>query len=190
MSTYYSAYLGKKTKYGIYEIIGPYILNNEGELQLDSLWWRSQSFIHWDEWDVVNIPINKLGEKAYEKCATEGLWEGGEKYSIGYWISAAKIYRKGSCEPIRGYVPVEEAAALITSGYDQDYITWTMSKPIPSDFLVGLTEAKRKEYSFVSYVDYSSTQYHMWELGRILNGYDEFNLLEDEEELGVIFQVG
>lgn len=190
MSTYYSAYLGKKTKDGIYEIVGPYVVNKDGKSELSSLWWRSQSFIHWNEWEVVNIPENKLGEKAYENCTSEGIWEDSKRYSIGYWIPAKEIYRKGSCEPVRGYVPIQEAAELIASGYDQDYISWSMSRPIPSDFLVGLSEEKRNEYSFVSYIDYSSTQYHMWELGRILNGYDEFELLGDGEELGIIFRVG
>ena len=190
MSTYYSAYLGKKTKDGIYEIVGPYTVNKDGKSELSSLWWRSQSFIRWREWDAYNIPIEKLGREARNECATMGIFSEKE-YSCGFWISAKEIYMKGSCGPIRGYLPIDEAAELIASNYDQDYISWAMTRePISAEVLAGMSDSKRNEYSFVSYIDYESTDYHMWELGRILNGYDEFALLEDGEELGIIFRVG
>lgn len=190
MATYYSAYLGKKTSEGIYEIIGPYVLNSKGDLRISSLWWRSQSFIRWREWDTYNIPIEKLGREAYNKCAIEGLFSEKE-YSCGFWISAKEIYMKGSCDPVRGYLPIDEAAELIASNYDQDYISWSMvRKPISAEVLAGMSDSKRNEYSFVSYIDYESTEYHMWELGRILSGYEDCNLIKEGEELGVIFQVG
>lgn len=191
MAIYYSAYLGKKTKEGLYEIIGPYTVTNDGKMTLQSMWWRSQSFIRWREWDAMSIPIDKLGETAAKTCTVDGFWDEDKKYSIGYWISARDIYGRGSCNPIRGYLPIDEAAALIASGYNQNYISWSMeSKPISSEAIAGMTDEKRSEYSFVSYIDYESTEYHMWELGRILNGYEEYTLLNDGEELGVIFQVG
>ena len=190
MSTYYSAYLGKKTKDGIYEIIGPYIVNKDGKSELSYLWWRSQSFIRWREWDTYNIPIEKLGREARNECAIMGIFS-EEEYSCGFWISAKEIYTKGSCSPVRGYLPIDEAAELIASNYDQDYISWSMVRePISAEVLAGMSDSKRNEYSFVSYIDYESTEYHMWELGRILNGYNEFSLLEEGEELGIIFRVG
>ena len=190
MSTYYSAYLGKKTKDGMYEIIGPYVMNKDGKLKIESLWWRSRSFINWNDWDAYNIPVEKLGEKAHELCVSEGIFSDKE-YSIGYWVPAEDIYRNGSCEPIRGYLPVDEAAALIASGYDQDYISWSMeSTPLSAEVMAGMTDSKRNEYSFVSYIDYGTTHYHMWELGRIIAEYEHYRLVEDDEEFGVIFQVG
>ena len=193
MATYYSAYLAKKTNDGIYEIIGPYVLTKDNEVRIKCLWWRSQSFIRWNEWESLHIPVEKLGEEAAKLCAEDSVWSDDveKKYSIGYWIPAKEIYRRGSCEPIRGYLPVEEAAALIRSGYDQDFISWSMEQePISAEVLAGMSDSRRNEYSFVSYIDYESTRYHMWELGRILNGYESYDLIEDGEELGVIFQVG
>ncbi len=191
MATYYSAYLGKKTKDGIYEIIGPYLLTKDGKIELQSMWWRSQSFIRWREWEAFNIPIDKLGTKAAEICTVDGFWDEDERYSIGYWIPAKDIYAKGSCGPIRGYLPVDEAAALIASNYDQEYISWSMeSKPLSSEVMAGMSDAKRNEYSFVSYIDYESIEYHMWELSCILIQYEDYRLVNEGEELGVIFQVG
>lgn len=191
MSTYYTAYLAKKTKKNIYEIIGPYVINKHYEVRLDSLWWRSRSFIRWEEWEVFHIPPENLGEEAQKVCITNGLFNEDKKYSTGYWISDKEIYRKGSCEPTRGYLPIDEAAALINSRYDQEFISWNMEhKPISSEVLAGMSDTKRNEYSFVSYIDYESPEYHLWELGRILNGYSDYNLIEDDEEFGVIFDVG
>lgn len=191
MSTYYSAYLSKKTKDGLYEIIGPYVLNKEEKIELKAIWWRSQSFIKWREWETLNIPVNKMGKKAHEICAAEGIWGDGKEYSIGYWVPAKEIYTRGSCEPIRGYLPIEEAAALVASGYDQEFISWSMeSIPLSAEVLAGMVDDERRKYSFVSYMDFESTEYHMWELGRILCGYNDYDLVENGEELGVIFQVG
>lgn len=191
MSTYYSAYLGKKTKDGKYEIIGPYVYNKNNELKLNSMWWRSQSFIHWDDWPVEKISIEAMGEKTKEICVYESGFNDDEVWSIGYWIPASKIYANGSCEPIRGYLPVEEAQGLIAANYDQEYISWELEeRPLSAEFVAGMTDSERSKYSFVSYVDYSSTKYHMWEVSRILNGYEEYGLLNEDEELGVIFQVG
>ena len=190
MATYYSAYLGKKTKNEIYEIIGPYALTRDGKMELQSMWWRSQSFIRWREWDTYNIPVEKLGREARNKCATMGIFTEKE-YSCGFWIPAKEIYMKGSCDPIRGYLPVDEAEELIANNYEQDYISWSMTRePISAEVLAGMSDSKRNEYSFVSYIDYDSPEYHMWELGRILNGYEDYRLVDEGEELGVIFQVG
>ena len=190
MSIYYSAYLGKKTAEGKYEVIGPYVYNKDNDFQLKNIWWRSQSFISWDEWPVNLISIEDMGEKAKELCVEDSLF-GGPDRSIGYWIPAHIIYEKGSCEPIRGYLPVEEARVLIENNYDQEYISWGMGKPVSAEFVAGMADSERSKYSFVSYVDYNSTKYHLWELGRILNGYEEYYLIDENagEELGVIFQV-
>lgn len=190
MSVYYSAFLGKKTKDKNYEIIGPYVKGKNGELKIKSMWSRSQSFIHWREWDTFNIPVDRMGKIAKELCSDESIF-GEEEYSIGYWVSQKQIYARGSCQPIRGYLPIDMAAALIASGYDQDFISWNMeSTPLPAEALAGMVDEERCKYSFVAYMDFESTEYHMWELGCILNGYEEYILLEEDEELGIIFQVG
>ena len=190
MSTYYNAYLGKKTKDNQYEIIGPYVYNKNGEQKLNSIWWRSRSFIRWDEWGAYNIPINSFGEKARELCVDDF---GNEKrWSIGYWISAKEIHAKASCEPIRGFLPIEEAQMLIASNYDIEYISWDMeSKPLRAEFIAGMSDSERSKYSFVSYIDFDSVEYHMWEISCILKGYDDYSLVDREngEEFGVIFQV-
>lgn len=191
MSTYYTAYLGKKTKDGIYEIIGPYVYDKSGKLKLNSIWWRSQSFIRWDEWEAYNIPAESFGEKASEICVDD--FGSGKKWSIGYWISAKEIYAKASCEPIRGFLPIEEAQILISSNYDREYISWEMeSKPLRAELVAGMSDSERSKYSFVSYIDYESKEYHMWEIATILNGYEDYMLIDEDkgEEFGIIFQVG
>lgn len=189
MSTYYTAYLGKKTKDGVYEIIGPYVYDKSGKLKLNSIWWRSRSFIRWNEWEVYNIPVDSFGEKARELCVDD--FGNEKKWSIGYWISAKEIYAKASCEPIRGFLPVEEAQVLINSNYDKEYISWDMeSKPLRAEFIAGMSDSERSKYSFVSYIDYESKEYHMWEIATILNGYEDYMLIDEGEEFGVIFQVG
>lgn len=188
MSTYYNAYLAKRTNEGIYEIIGPCITDNMGDKSLFPMWWRSHSFMHWDEWDTKNIPISKMGENTMRLCAVD--FDDDKQYSIGYWISASDISKKASCEPIRGYLPVEEARMLIASGYNNEYISWEMeSKPISAEFVAGLSDNERAKYSFVSYIDYESVEYQMWELNTILNGVESYHIINEGEELGVIFQV-
>lgn len=192
MSTCYSAYLGKKTKEGIYEVIGSYVYDKKDHLKINSIWWRSQSFIRWNDWEAMPIPVDKFGARA-EKLCVEDFGGTDRKYSIGYWISEREIYARGSCEPIRGFLPIEEARSLIASGYDQEYISWGLSDlPLSAEFVAGLSDSERSKYSFVSYIDRESVEYHMWELGCILRGYEDYNLVnEDEgEEFGVIIQVG
>lgn len=191
MSTYYSAYLAKKTKDGMYEIIGPYVYNKDGELKISSIWWRSRSFIRWEQWEAINIPVEKMGDKTKELCMDD--FGEGKVWSIGYWIPAKEIYAKGSCEPIRGYLPVEEARDLIATNYDIEYISWEMeTRPLSAEFVAGMSDSERSKYSFVSYIDYESVEYHMWEISRILNGYEDYQMVDFEngEEFGVIFQVG
>lgn len=194
MAIYYNAYIGKKTADGFYDIIGPFVYDKEGELILRAAWWRSQSFIHWDayDWDARNIPVEKMRDVTYDMCV-ETNFDKTKKFSYGYWIPAKSIYMNGSCEPIRGYLPVEDASALIESNYNQEYISWGMeNKPLAAEFVAGMTDAERSKYSFVSYIDYESPKYHMWELGRILDGYEEYTLIKEDEgeELGIIFQIG
>lgn len=193
MAIYYNAYIGKKTADGFYDIIGPFVYDKEGELNLQAAWWRSQSFIRWGvyNWDAQNIPVEKMRDVTYDMCV-EMNFDETKKFSYGYWIPAKNIYANGSCEPIRGYLPVEDARVLIESDYDQEYISWGMeNKPLAAEFVTGMTDAERDKYTFVSYIDYESPQYHMWELSRILNGYEECDLIKEDEgeELGIIFQI-
>ena len=189
MAIYYNAYIGKKTADGFYDIIGPFVYDKEGKLNLHTAWWRSQSFIHWDacDWDARHIPVEKMRGITYDMCV--------ENFNIsyGYWIPAKNIYANGSCEPIRGYLPVEDARVLIESNYDQEYISWGIeNKPLAAEFVAGMTDTERDKYTFVSYIDYESPKYHMWELSRILSGYEEYDLIKEDEgeELGIIFQIG
>ena len=192
MSIYYSAYLAKKKANGHYEVIGPYVYNKDGELNCECIWWRSQSFIHWHDFDALSVAPELFDGEVTKKLMTSTLyWEGEKVYSIGYWLPANAIYARGSGEPIRGFLPVDEAKELIGSGYDQEYITWGMeSSPVGAEFVAGLSDEERNKYSFVSYMDYQSQKYHFWELGRILSGFEDYQLVNDDEEFGVLFQVG
>lgn len=192
MSTYYSAYLAKKKANGHYEVIGPYVYNKDGELKCESFWWRSRSFIHWDDFDALQIPVELFdGDTTKELMVSNMGWGDSQDYSIGYWLPAKEIYARSSGEPVRGFLPVDEARGLIESNYDMDYISWGMeSLPVSAEFIAGLSDSERNKYSFVSYMDYQSQKYHFWELGRVLSNFESYMLVEDNEEYGVLFQVG
>ncbi len=194
MSTYYNFYAGKKNKDGIFEFVGPYLKNNNGELKISPLFWRSRSFIKWDKFDAIQISVEKMSEEVAELCADESLVmfdNGGvKKYSIGYWISLATLKSLGSDEPIRGFLPVEEATQLIASQYDPEFIEWEMeSNPIPAEAIAGMSNEERSKYSFVSYIDRSSVAYQANFIYRALGEYDDYYLIDEGEEFGVIVQV-
>ena len=197
MSTYYNFYAAKKNKDGMYEFIGPYLKNKDGELKIEPFFWRSRSFIHFDDFDAYPIPVDKMTDEVKEVCAEEGFSsfsEEGEEtqyYSIGYWIPYDKLSSLANDEPIRGFLPVNEAAALIASKYDPDYIEWELeSTPISAEVMVGMAEEKRSEYSFVSYVNRYSTAYQANFIFHALSEYEDWQRIEDEETYGVIVQVG
>lgn len=204
MSTYYNFYAAKKNKDGMYEFIGPYLKNKDGELKIEPFFWRSRSFINFDEFDPYPIPVDEMTDEVKEMCTEECFSffperneeENKEKseeeqyYSIGYWIPYDKLSSLASDEPIRGFLPVDEAAALIASKYDSEYIEWGLeSTPIPAEVMVGMTEEKRSEYSFVSYVNRSSTAYQAHFIFHALSEYEDWQRIEDEETYGVIVQV-
>ena len=194
MSTYYNFYAGKKNKDGIFEFVGPYLKNKNGELKISSLFWRSRSFIKWDEFDAIKIPVEKMSEEVAELCADEGFaaFDNDEvkKYSIGYWIPLTTLKILENDEPIRGFLPVEEAAQLIASKYDPEFIEWEMeSRPIPAEAVAGMSNEERSKYSFVSYIDRSSVAYQANFIYRALIEYDHCYLVDENEELGVIVQV-
>lgn len=196
MSTYYNFYAAKKNKEGMYEFIGPYLKNKDGELKIEPFFWRSRSFIHFDGFDAYPIPVDKMTDEVKEMCTEESYplfsEENEEKkyYSIGYWISYNKLSSLASDEPIRGFLPVDEAAALIASKYDPEYIEWGLeSTPISAEVMVGMAEEKRSEYSFVSYVNRSSTAYQANFIFHTLGEYEEWQHIDDGETYGVIVQV-
>ena len=196
MSTYYNFYAAKKNKDGMYEFIGPYLKNKDGELKIEPLFWRSHSFIHFDEFDAYPIPVNKMTDEVKEICTEESFSLFPEKseekqyYTIGYWIPYDKLSSLADDEPIRGFLPVDEAAALISSKYDPEYIEWGLeSIPISAEVMVGMTEEKRSEYSFVSYINRSSTAYQANFIFRALSEYEDWQRIDDEETYGVIVQV-
>lgn len=191
MSTYYNFYAAKKNKDGMYEFIGPYLKNKDGELKIEPFFWRSRSFINFDEFDAYPIPVDKMTDEVKEICAEESWTEEKQYYSIGYWIPYDKLSSLASDEPIRGFLPVDEAAALIASKYDPEYIEWGLeSTPISAEVMVGMAEEKRSEYSFVSYVNRSSTAYQANFISHALSEYEDWQRIEDGETYGVIVQVG
>lgn len=194
MSTYYNFYAGKENKDGIFEFVGPYLKNKNGELKISSLFWRSQSFIKWNEFDAIQIPVEKMSEEVAELCADEGFaaFDNSEakKYSIGYWIPLTTLKSLESDEPIRGFLPVEEAIQLVASKYDPEFIEWNMeSNPIPAEAIAGMSNEERSKYSFVSYVDRSSVAYQANFIYRALVECDSYYLIDEGEEFGVIVQV-
>ena len=181
-------------KDGIVEFVGPYLKNKDGELKISPLFWRSRSFIKWNEFDAIQIPVEKMSEEVAELCADESLvaFDNGEvkKYSIGYWIPLGTLKSLGNDEPIRGFLPVEEATQLIASKYDPEFIEWDMeSNPIPAEAVAGMSNEERSKYSFVSYIDRTSVAYQANFIYRALVEYDDYYLLNDGEEFGVIVQV-
>lgn len=194
MSTYYNFYAGKKNKDGIFEFVGPYLKNKNGELKISPLFWRSRSFIKWDEFDAIQIPVEKMSEEVVELCADESFaaFDNGEtkKYSIGYWIPLTTLKILENDEPIRGFLPVEEATQLIASKYDPEFIEWDMeSNPIPAEAVAGMSNEERSKYSFVSYIDGTSVAYQANFIYRALMEYDSYYLINEDEEFGVIVQV-
>lgn len=196
MSTYYNFYAAKKNKDGMYEFIGPYLKNKDGELKIEPFFWRSRSFINFDEFNAYSIPVDKMTNEVKEMCTEESypfFSEENEKkeyYSIGYWIPYDKLNSLADDEPIRGFLPVDEAAALIASKYDPEYIEWGLeSAPVSAEMIAGMTEEKRSEYSFVSYVDRSSTAYQANFIVHALSEYEDWERIGDGETYGVIVQV-
>lgn len=195
MSTYYNFYAGKKNKDGIFEFVGPYLKNKNGELEISTLFWRSRSFIRWDGFDAIQIPVEKMSEEVAELCASESFaaFNNGEveKYSIGYWIPLSTLKSLGSDEPIRGFLPVEEAIQLIASNYDSEFIEWNMEgNPIPAEVIAGMSNEERSKYSFVSYIDKFSVAYQANFIYCALVEYDDYYLIDESEEFGTIVQVG
>lgn len=192
MSTYYNFYMGKQNKDGQYEFIGPYIKNKEGKIKVEPLFWRSRSFIHWDDFDpyASGIAVEKMTDEVKEICAWEGLFD-TDIVSYGYWIPLEKLILLADDEPIRGFLPIEEAKGLVASGYDCEYIEWIMeSTVLPSEVVAGMTNEERSKYSFVSYIDRGSTKYQAAFILKAINEYPEWNTLNEGEELGVIVQIG
>lgn len=185
MSTYYSFYAGKITTDGIFKVLGPYMINKDGEKRLHSFFWRSRSFIRWDDFNACPIPIEKMDEEVRKFCV-DGI---DTDYSIGYWISAAELLRMANDEPIRGYLPVKEAIMLVQSNYDPEVIEWEISKPIPSEIVAGMTEAERGNYAFVSYIDRGAAEYQAAKIIDTLNEFEDDLMLNEGEQFGVIVQV-
>jgi len=185
MSTYYNFFAGKITTDGIFKVLGPYMINKDGEKKLHSFFWRSRSFICWDDFNAHLIPIEKMDEEVKNFCI-DGI---DIDYSIGYWISADELRRMANGEPIRGYLPIEEAIALVRSNYDPEVIEWEISKPISPEITAGMTEVERDKYAFVSYIDRGSAEYQAAKIIDTLNEFEEYLMLNEGEQFGVIVQV-
>lgn len=185
MSTYYSFYAGKITTDGIFKVLGPYMINKDGEKKLTSFFWRSRSFIHWDDFNAHLIPIEDMDEEVKSFCI-DGI---DNNYSIGYWLSKAELSRMANDEPIRGYLPIKEAVMLVQSNYDPEVIEWEIGKPIPSEIVAGMTEAERGNYAFVSYIDRGAAEYQAAKIIDTLNEFEDDFMLNEGEQFGVIVQV-
>lgn len=193
MSTEYNFYAGKKNKEGKYEFLGPYFKNVDGEMKIDTLFWRSQSFIKWDEFEAIQIPVEKMDTEVAEYCSYNLDWSDDKNkvYSYGYWISYKDLLKKAKDGPIRGFLPIEEAQALIVSNYDPEFIEWGMeSQPVPAEFIAGLTNEERSKYGFVSYIDHNTIGYQANFIARALDEYGQYGKVDEDETYGVIVQVG
>ena len=73
MSTTYEFYVGRKTKEGKIEAIGPYARREDG-YHLIPIFERSRSFINWDEFAGCKISPEEFTDEQKEYFTTDVRW--------------------------------------------------------------------------------------------------------------------
>jgi len=181
MSTYYDFYAAVKKNDKI-EAIGPYI-RKEGEYRLVPIVSRSRSFIHFDEFDYWDLPIEKMIDDQIQFFTCEG-WTGEERRSIACYIPYEDIRAMADDGLVQGYVTLDELNAVAANDYSQDSL-WDVWVKTP-EMIAEMDSETRKEYGHIAYIDHCSTGYIC---SQLINAVDPYEYGYDTKDLCFIVRV-
>lgn len=182
MSTYYEFYVGLLKDDKI-EAIGPYF-RQDGVYHLRPILERSRSFISWNEFDSLPLPVEKMTDDQTPYFSTEGWDDSGEHHSITEYIPYDKVRDMADDGLVQGYVTLEELDAVAESDYHPDAL-WDLWVRTPQ-MVAEMDSETRKQYGHIAYVDHCRTGYLCRQL---LNAVDPFECGVSSKDLCFIVRI-
>ena len=182
MSTTYEFYVGRKTKEGKIEAIGPYARREDG-YHLIPIFERSRSIINWDEFAGCKISPEEFTDEQKEYFTTD-VWCGDERYSLATFLLYSDVCSLADDGIEQGYVTLDELDSAAKSGYDPD-VLWDIWVRSP-EMIAEMDAEERKGYGHIAFIDHCSTGYICRQL---INTVDPYDYGARSEDFGFIVRI-
>ncbi len=182
MSTYYSFYIGYKTKDGKFHAYGPF----DKEQQLRPCLEKSRSFISNLYEDFIKLSINEMDDFLKEHFTYKGGFSSSDEtlHSDLYYLPVSELPETNFIK--RGYYTTEDIVDYLANGepyFGEYYSENEYAIRISAAFKNGDTEEldRLKKFSYFSYPDYESKEYESFILHHFMSfqgPFDDYHIKE------------